>query len=298
MASLLAPARVARCGTYRLTGRCRVLVLCLALLLGGCSGVQLVYDRLDWLLPWYLDDYVELTDAQNRLLDRELAELLVWHRRTELPRYAAWLRELRDDLDDGLTRAELDRHEQRLEAFWRALMKHMAAMAAPLLASLSDTQIEQLFAALAERNRRYEKRYVEPEPVRVVSRRVEQTSERLEFWLGDLTSEQIAIVRRWSHRYAALGSDNLAFRQQWQQRLRQLLDGDRTRHFEAALRRLLVEPEAAQPARLDGLRARIRVLLQELLLTLEPTLTSSQRRYLHDRLTTLADDFEQLAQEN
>ena len=43
----------------------RILTLALLLLLGACSGTTFVYNRLDFLLPWYVDDYAELNGEQE-----------------------------------------------------------------------------------------------------------------------------------------------------------------------------------------------------------------------------------------
>lgn len=267
------------------------LVAILAVLLAGCSTVKLLYDRMDWLLPWYVGHYVDLTGDQQSLLDQRLAELLRWHRQTQLPQYARWLRELADDLVDGLEREELARHERTLERFWSESIQRLAPDMALLLAELSVDQREQLFEALAERNRRYQRRYVDPPLLRVVDRRTEQARERLEYWLGGITTEQTAIIRDWGRRYAPLGERNLAFRQHWQQRLRGLVDGHTTPVFESAFTGLLIEPEDARSATLT----RVRVLTRELLLALDQSLSSRQRQHLLGRLTALAEDFEQLA---
>lgn len=47
------------------------LALVTILVLSGC-GVRFFYSQLDWLVPWYLRDYVTLDDSQRALLDRRL----------------------------------------------------------------------------------------------------------------------------------------------------------------------------------------------------------------------------------
>ncbi len=273
------------------------MLACLILLLAACSTVKLLYDRLDWLLPRYLGNYVNLNSEQRAQLDANLAELLRWHRQTQLPRYAAWLRELQGDLDRGLSRADLERHEQALEGFWRDLMLQTTPLVADLLADLSADQQEQLFETLAERNQRYQREYVDPAPLRVADRRAEQASDRLDYWLGRISPQQAAILRDWGRRYAPMGELNLAFREHWQRHLRSLTNAgsSSSTEFESALRTLLVEPESDRPEELKQARLRTRMLTQDLLLELDGTLTSGQRQHLRNRLDTLARDFEQLA---
>ncbi len=66
--------------------RCAV-IAALFLVLTACSGTTLVYNRLDTILPWYVDDYVDLDNPQQQLLDQTLQPFLRWHRQQELPRY-------------------------------------------------------------------------------------------------------------------------------------------------------------------------------------------------------------------
>ncbi len=42
------------------------LVVCCLLLLSACSGTTFFYNRLDFFIPWYVDDYVELEREQYR----------------------------------------------------------------------------------------------------------------------------------------------------------------------------------------------------------------------------------------
>ena len=57
----------------------------------GC-GPRLIYPHLDWLIPWYVNDYISLDDTQNNMLQKRLLKQLDWHCRTQLPSYAKTLR--------------------------------------------------------------------------------------------------------------------------------------------------------------------------------------------------------------
>ena len=43
-------------------------VFTLSILLTGCSS-KFAYNNIDWLMYWYIDDYVELDKSQKSLLD-------------------------------------------------------------------------------------------------------------------------------------------------------------------------------------------------------------------------------------
>ena len=48
----------------------------LLLLLSGCSATQLIYNRVDILVRWYLDDYVSLDREQQARFDARFDTLI------------------------------------------------------------------------------------------------------------------------------------------------------------------------------------------------------------------------------
>jgi len=94
----------------------RGLFWCLIVLtLSSCSATQFIYNRVDILVRWYLDDYVSLDREQQARFDGRLEALLDWHRRAELPAYVVLLDDALTILDEGVpledTRAMADRIE-------------------------------------------------------------------------------------------------------------------------------------------------------------------------------------------
>ena len=57
-------------------------------LLSACSNTFL-YNQLDWIVPWYVDDFVDLNRQQRQDLKTQVRELLTWHRGEELATYLA-----------------------------------------------------------------------------------------------------------------------------------------------------------------------------------------------------------------
>lgn len=87
----------------------------LLLTLTGCSATQFIYNRVDVLVRWYLDDYVSLDREQQRSFDARLERFLEWHRAEELLTYVVLLDDALSILDDGVplpaTRDMADRIE-------------------------------------------------------------------------------------------------------------------------------------------------------------------------------------------
>ena len=64
--------------------RIQFLLLLFCLFLGTACSNKFFYNQLDWLIPWYVDDYVDLTLVQKENLDKQVEMLLQWHRGEEL----------------------------------------------------------------------------------------------------------------------------------------------------------------------------------------------------------------------
>jgi len=75
------------------------LLLFSLIFLVGCSSTTFVYNRIDFLLPWYLESYVDLNREQKQDLKQLLIPFFKWHREEELPNYLAIIEDLELALD-------------------------------------------------------------------------------------------------------------------------------------------------------------------------------------------------------
>lgn len=271
-----------------------IVVLCL--LLSAC-GVRFYYSQLDWLVPWYISDYMTLDEAQKNLLSERLAEQLEWHCRTQLPDYAGWLREVHATFaGDEPSPVALRRHTEQLELFWHELGRSLAPDAARILAAADDAQIAELFGQLHARNREIRAEYIEPDTETLHDERIARMQKRLQRWFGPLNERQQVKLAEWSRDLMPISEAWLVNRQSWQVELWNLLKRrDDVRQLEAGLTQLLVRPQAywndAYRERVDHNRQRTLLLLIEL----HETASSDQRQRLLGRLDSLAADFEKLA---
>lgn len=167
----------------------RCLLLLLLLTLAGCS-TRFFYNRLDFLVPWHLRDYVSLEREQRALLDRELAGFLDWHRQQELPRYHQLLAQARERLDDGFTQedaafltGEAQRALDRLQ--WRSLEWML-----PLGQSLTDEQILEFIASLREQQSEYQEKYLERDEQQYRDDACERLDDNVRRFLGRLEQAQ------------------------------------------------------------------------------------------------------------
>jgi len=129
--------------------------------LSACSSTTFVYNRLDFILPWYLDDYAELNGEQEEHLDTLLSPFLSWHRSQELPRYIDVLEHIETTLDQPLTPEDVASISTEFERAWFRLEGEALDWLLELGASLSDEQMDSFMAALWEQQHEYEEKYLE-----------------------------------------------------------------------------------------------------------------------------------------
>ena len=171
-------SRAARVGRLLVAGGLlAVLIAC---------GTQFVYNRLDWLTHYYLSSQVSLDGSQSRELRRGLESFFAWHRRNELPRYAAFLDRMANDTARPVSFAQLEAGRHQVETFTRDAVSHGAPEAARWFNGLRPEQVDELFASLAEGDRKARKENCESDPAERREKAVERFTDNVEDWTGRL----------------------------------------------------------------------------------------------------------------
>lgn len=132
----------------------------LLLWLSACSTTGFFYNRLDSLIPWYLQRYVQLDPAQRALVDAEVQALLDWHRSEELPRYVALLDSVLAQLDAPVSAEVIAALTERTEAAWLRLRDRALPSLLKLGETLDAEQVAALLSELEERQRELEEEYL------------------------------------------------------------------------------------------------------------------------------------------
>ncbi len=276
----------------------RALILLLAIVLAGC-GPRLVYSHLDWLIPWYVSDYISLDSDQKNMLEKRLLKLLDWHCRTQLPAYATTLRALGRDLansSEPVDAATLKTYNTRLMALWKALLQKIGPDITAILATATDAQIDELFHNLDKQNQKFKKEYVDLPYDELIQNRAERMVKRTKYWISKLNPEQKQAVSDWSLQLTPIAVDWIQNRERIQSEARRLLGQRRDNpEFRTAIQKLILHPENVRSAeyqrKIDiNTTATIKLLAQLIQL-----LTEKQRSYLLDRIESLAADFDTLS---
>lgn len=270
-------------------------ILLVALFLAGCSSTRLAYRQLDWLLVWWVEDYIPLNDAQEARLETQINSLLDWHCQNELPRYTAWL----EDVKAQATQPPLDvsEVEARQTDLFNALDRLMRAIhptATQLLASLDSAQVKALAQAMADSQQERRDEFVGESPEDQLQKREERTRERAERWLGRLTPSQQDALASWNRSRGNQTTVWLEGRGRWQQALLQSLDNRDAADFPQRIEYLLVNSSAVRGEEYQTMLAESQVAMAQLISDLINQSTPEQRDHLEAEIEELQADFESL----
>ena len=275
--------------------RLAVVSVLAATLLGGCV-IRVAYNQIDWLALWYLEDYVALDDAQEIQAKALIARTLAWHRATQLPKYSTLTRKLIAGIGVPADPQFLADRYAELVDLWDALLQRVCPDFAALLQALSDEQVEELFANLAEENDELAEDY---SGGTVEERRKKQDRAIIRAFrrfTGRLNDYQEATIRRSAAGLHDLSADWLRRRAAWQQQLWVLLVGRKTDpRFAERLTNLVLNPNQFDTPGYRQLVIENQQRSFALVGAVLDTLSAGQSGRLRRNLATYARDFDALA---
>lgn len=277
--------------------RGKILIVLLLLWLPAC-GVKTFYNNLDLLVPWYVDDYISLDDRQQAVLEKRLAEVIQWHRATQLAHYSAFMRKMGAQFKDGgVTEQGLDEVIAQLEKSWQVLIDKVAPELVDILLTATAGQKKELFENIAERNEEFKEDYLDLSREKRMRNRVKLLEKIFRRWLGPLTDRQEKIIARYSAQFLPIQQERWTFHLHWQKQLNTLLNDDsQTQAVREGLEKLFTRAlDMYQPAYQHKRRVNIK-LVKEMILAVDETLTQEQRRHFFDRIEYLATAFAELAE--
>lgn len=270
----------------------KICLICALLFLGACSSTTFVYNRLDFILPWYLDDYAELNRAQEKYLDELLSPFLAWHRSDELPRYVKVLEDIEASLDQPVTAEVVAAISAEFENAWFRLEGEALDWLLDLGARLSDDQIQGFLAELQEQQQEYEEKYLTRSDEEFHEESYDNLLDSMQDYLGRLNGAQRDLLRDTGN--GLLRSDRTWLRERaaWLEKLAILLQrepGWQRRVREA----IAARDENVSPEYLRIYEHNLR-LIHSAVAELLNSRTEKQDRRLRRKLSELREDLESL----
>jgi hypothetical protein len=268
--------------------------LCLVILfaLAACTRMDLAYRNLDTLIPWTLDDYLDMNREQKAWFESELEDHLRWHCQTQLPGYLPWLDRLQAQVaTQQVSDSDLQALTQEGEQAAQDIARQITPSAVQLLRELDDGQVTELRDAFAKDIAKRRKEQVAPPLDAQVQDRAARMHKRLQPWLGNIHEDQDAAIQHWS---AQLGEHNrvaLDARAAWQNALLAALAQRNQPGFEGQVVQLLQHRDSLWSQAYRNDHANSQAAARQLTIEIMRLSDAPQRQTLAQQLHTLRERF-------
>ena len=272
-----------------------VVLLTLSLVLAGCNRVGLAYRNLDVIIPWTLNDYLDMNAGQKSWFNDTLKEHLAWHCTTQLPGYLDWLDRLQQMVDNNqVTDAALQARTVEAKQAIAEVAREITPSAIQLLQGLDDQQVKDMSDALAKDLRKRQDEYLKPPLAQQIKERAQRMSKRLDAWIGPLSDSQQNRVTAWS---IALGEQNqewIGNRARWQAQFIAAVQQRHSADFPQKMQQLLVDRESLWTPEYKAAYARTETAARSLIVDLMAESTPQQRMKLTQKIDGVRSDFKAL----
>lgn len=273
-----------------------VAILTTTLILAGCTNSKLIigplYNRLDDQMRTEFNKLGEFNDTQVQAFEQAVGTFHVWHRQSEMPKYAELLGEIAQSIGkkEATTQADVDRWAEDLEQLAKNFREcHPVNYSINLIQSLSDEQIdfiERRFNSERDKNR---ERYAD----QTKEERVERRLKNIVKWSGrlglDFTTAQKKILRDSLTQQVSLRKEYYQLSSDWNQYLFLLARNQENPAYEEALSKhiskLWTLLEQAHPEEWRS----IRDLWQNTIFTLIGTFSEPQRKVINQWLGKMSN---------
>lgn len=265
----------------------------------SCSNglIGFIYDRVDNFAFNKIDSYFDLNDAQELMLHSQINQLHSWHRTNELQNYADILRYYSRSSEDALTASEYYNIVQSFKQRRDVLMEKIIPVTVNFLYTLSPEQIEHLQKKLQEENEK-EKKETPQERAKKQYRLLRNVYSYL---TGGLQTSQLTKLKSLTEKFSEQSKLNEVaerkFIEQRQQDFVTLLNehGKNKQQLEKTLRYWMLPFEKSFPPYFQKISQGYENFMKNLLISMDNSLSDSQRQYMRKKINSLAEDIEAIA---
>ena len=263
-------------------------------ILNGCSATQVIYNRADILIRWYLDDYVTLDRDQQAHFDERLDALLEWHRQEELPEYVLLLDDALVILDTDVSLAATRSMAEDIESAAIRLQDRFLELLLSTGENLTSAQRADFIEALLAKQEAFETDRLARSDAEYRDDLGQRFDKQLGRYLGRLTDEQAHRLQEGVADMTRLDHFWLQDRRVWILALSNILLADEPDWADQVRALIAGRDEALLPDYRDGIEHNGEVILQ---LSRDVLLmrTEKQDKKLRARLIALRDDLAALS---
>lgn len=273
-------------------------ILLLLVALSACT-TKMAYNFLDWAIEWKVQRLVKLHGEQKVLTKNAIQDFHHWHRTTQLPQYADYLRQLQTRLNGGSVSAKAVHAEtDKIQLLVDQSVEKVLPDATEVLSTLNDEQVKELLASVAEERDEYKDEYVDPSTRKRQKTYYKKFLKHAQDWLGPLSKEQKAKVESWSKTLEPFEELNLQQQQIWEEKLAAILTQreDKTALL-AGLKTLMFHRTDDWQPNLEEILDRNQEMTYELISELLNGMDEKQRVHMNKKIEDYVKLFGELAGE-
>ena len=276
-----------------------LLAVAAAAVLAGCgSAMRVAYNNGDVALRFMAHEYFDLHGEQSDQLKVQLGRFHDWHRREELPRYAALFGSAAERLDRGLAREDVVWALAAVRARYRMIVEQGADEFAPVAATFRPDNLAALERKLADNNEKFVREFLAGDAAKQTRARAKRLTGWFEDWLGSVTPEQEALILRFSEAQPQLNQVRLDDRRRRQQAFVALLREHRASpDLATRMREYFVNWERDRGAEHRRMAGEWEDRLATFVVDVDRTLTPKQRSHAVRRFEFFAAEARILAQQ-
>lgn len=206
-----------------MTFKTKLLTLTFLLALTTACSNKFFYNQLDWLIPWYVDDYVDLTLVQKENLNGQVKMLLRWHRGEELSRYVEILDQVETDIAGTVTTETVQGWFDDVLTAAKRVEESILPEAIKLGEELTDEQMADFVSNLWQRQKELEKEYLGRTKKEYSEQSYKSLTKNLAKYAGRLNQEQKQILEDAANKLQRFDNVWLEDRKAWLEKIEGLL---------------------------------------------------------------------------
>ncbi len=262
------------------------MILILTLALTACS--RFTYNNLDWLMYWYLEEYVEVSTEQNKVVEKNIDKVLKWHRKIELIKYRQQLLQISLDVKAGDIRYSVWlQHIQQIREHWLRVRNKLNTALSNLAVTMSPNQVKELFINIKEVSEDKEEDYHDLSERELRKERIEKISDRFENLLGSINKAQEKAIKLFVKQAKSSRLESILYKREMQKAAKQLIKTVDKKDLANQLYELLAYPEEFQSMEFRQIRTANVKLFANMLQSIVIELSEKQRAHVHEKIQEL-----------
>ncbi|NVJ65691.1 MAG: hypothetical protein HWE16_04325 [Gammaproteobacteria bacterium] len=272
----------------------RLLIIIICILFLQSCGLKFWYNRLDWVVSWKADDFVELTSEQEDKLEAAVRDKLAWHRSTQLPRYISLITELEADLGSDKIAQKYDYYQKSFMDFYQTVVKEVTPELLNLVADLDNKQTQELMKNLNDNANKRLQEFNKLSSEKRLKEVNESIIDGFEEWAGKLTKGQKTMIAQWVDEMLPTAELRFEYGNQWRVAMDYALANRANPEGKATIENLILNPRNLQNAELKSRIESNKNIEKQYILQLHANMTAKQKKRFLRKLESYREDFQDL----